>query len=87
MSDSHEATAWEEINPTTALALRQGRQLRCSEALKPAGSEVFRNELTACLALVAPASAALAASPVAVASFLPSCCELLAACCNGGAGC
>ena len=29
--------------------------MRCSEALKPAGSEVFRNELTACLALVAPA--------------------------------
>jgi hypothetical protein len=49
--DSNEPTAWEEINPTTALAAR--RELPC-EYLAPASNTQFRDELTACLILVAP---------------------------------
>jgi hypothetical protein len=49
--DSNEPTAWEEINPTTALA-RQPAQ-PCGY-LAPATSTQFRDELTACLVLVAP---------------------------------
>lgn len=52
MTDSNEPTAWEEINPAMALAQRQERR---SPSLAPATSDHFRNELTACLALVAPA--------------------------------
>jgi hypothetical protein len=46
-----EPTAWEDINPTTALAPQAERH---SPSLAPATSEQFRNELTACLALVVP---------------------------------
>lgn len=47
-----ELTAWEEINPV--LARRPAPALPCS-VIEPASREQFRNELTACLALVAPA--------------------------------
>jgi hypothetical protein len=52
--DMDEPTAWEEINPQTALARPQERRLQSLERLEPATSDVFRNELTACLALVVP---------------------------------
>jgi hypothetical protein len=51
--DSNEPTAWEEINPM-ASARQPEQQLPSSERLVPATSDHFRNELTACLALVAP---------------------------------
>lgn len=54
MSGTDEPTAWEDINPMTALARQQGQQLPSSERLQPASNEAFRNELTACLALVVP---------------------------------
>lgn len=47
--------AWEDINPAMGLAPRQEPQSLCSARLEPATSDQFRNELTACLALVAPA--------------------------------
>lgn len=47
-------TAWEDINPTTALARQPEPRLPSSARLEPASSTVFRNELTACLALVVP---------------------------------
>lgn len=53
MADGAEPTAWEEINPATALA-RPPEQRLPSLDLRPASNEVFRNELTACLILVAP---------------------------------
>lgn len=49
---SNEPTAWEEINPT-ALARQPEPPLPCS-GLTPATNEHFRNELAACLTLVAP---------------------------------
>lgn len=49
-----EPTAWEDINPPTALVPQPERRLQSLERLKPATSDVFRNELTACLALVVP---------------------------------
>jgi hypothetical protein len=49
-----EPTAWEDINPTTALAPRPEPRRPSSVQLQPASPEEFRNELTACLALVAP---------------------------------
>lgn len=53
--DDQEPTAWEEINPAaTALAPRPERLPACSERLRPASRETFRNELGACLALVVP---------------------------------
>jgi hypothetical protein len=52
--DSNEPTAWEDINPPTALARQPEPRLPSSERLQPASNEVFRNELTACLALVVP---------------------------------
>jgi hypothetical protein len=54
MTDSNEPTPWEEINPPMVSAPRHGLPRR----LRPSGaghSDVFRNELTACLTLVAPA--------------------------------
>jgi hypothetical protein len=50
-----EPTPWEEINPRTALAPRREPPLPSLDRLKPASTEQFRNELTACLALTAPA--------------------------------
>jgi hypothetical protein len=49
-----EPTAWEEINPPTALAQRQEQRSKSLARLVPATNEQFRNELTACLALVVP---------------------------------
>ena len=46
-----EPTAWEDINPTTVLAPRAEQR---SPSLVPATKIEFRNELTACLALVVP---------------------------------
>jgi hypothetical protein len=54
MSDRDEPTPWEDINPPMALAARRGPQLPSSERLQPASNDTFRDELTACLALVAP---------------------------------
>lgn len=51
--DSEEPTAWEEINPSAALAVRHEPRLP-SSGLSRATPTEFRNELTACLALVAP---------------------------------
>lgn len=46
--------AWDDINPpVTALARQSEPRLPCS-ALAPATNEHFRNELAACLTLVAP---------------------------------
>lgn len=53
--DSNEPTPWEDINPPTALARQQERPAQSLARLQPADSTHFRNELTACLALVAPA--------------------------------
>jgi hypothetical protein len=47
-------TAWEDINPPMASAPRQELQSLSSELLTPATTDAFRNELTACLTLVAP---------------------------------
>lgn len=47
-------TAWEDINPTTALARPLEPRLPSSDRLQPASNVAFRNELTACLTLVAP---------------------------------
>jgi hypothetical protein len=55
MTDSNEPTPWEEINPPMALAPQRGLPSQSSDRLAPATSAVFRNELTACLTLVAPA--------------------------------
>lgn len=46
-----EPTVWEETNPPMASVQQQGPLSRCSDQ---ASNDVFRNELTACLALVAP---------------------------------
>lgn len=55
MSDMDEPTAWEEINPTTALVRRpEPLNVPSASRLEPASKVQFRNELTACLALVAP---------------------------------
>jgi hypothetical protein len=45
--------AWDDINPPMASAQPQEPQSPCSET--PANNELFRDQLTACLALVAPA--------------------------------
>lgn len=50
MSDTHDLTPWEEINPMTVSARQQGPQ---SPSLADERA-VFRNELTACLSLVVP---------------------------------
>jgi hypothetical protein len=55
MSNTDEPTPWEEINPPMALAPQRGLPSQSSDRLAPATSAVFRNELTACLTLVAPA--------------------------------
>lgn len=47
-------TAWEEINPVTDLVPQLGPRLPSLDRLQPATNEAFRNELTACLALVVP---------------------------------
>lgn len=52
--DDQQPTAWEEINPTTALAPQPEQRSQSLDRLKPATNETFRNELTACLALVVP---------------------------------
>jgi hypothetical protein len=52
MTDSNDLTPWEDINPPMVSAQRQELQSLSSEDEARA---VFRNELTACLALVAPA--------------------------------
>jgi len=51
--DSNEPTAWEEIDPPMALAARPAPRSTFSD-LAPATPTEFRNELTSCLALVAP---------------------------------
>lgn len=52
---SDEPTAWEDINPpATVSAPRPAPLSRSLERLEPASNDDFRNELTACLALVAP---------------------------------
>jgi hypothetical protein len=48
-----EPTPWEEINPMVS-APRRGLQSPYSDRLTPASTDDFRNELTACLTLVAP---------------------------------
>lgn len=54
MDDDHE-TAWADINPPMASAPRPAPPSTSSASrLAPASAERFRNELTACLALVAP---------------------------------
>jgi len=47
-------TAWGDINPPMVSARPQGQLSASLERLQPATSEEFRNELTACLILVAP---------------------------------
>jgi hypothetical protein len=49
-----EPTAWEEINPPMVSAQRRELQSQYSARLEPATADDFRNELTACLTLVAP---------------------------------
>lgn len=49
-----ELTAWEDINPGMVLAPPPGLPTEYSDPRHPASAETFRNELTACLALVAP---------------------------------
>jgi hypothetical protein len=49
-----EPTAWEDINPPMVSAQRRELQSQCSARLQPASPDDFRNELTACLTLVAP---------------------------------
>lgn len=49
-----EPTAWEDINPATALAARRAPPPPSLERLQPASPEMFRDELTSCLILVAP---------------------------------
>lgn len=44
----------DDNNPGTVLAPRPALPTEYSERLRPASAETFRNELTACLALVAP---------------------------------
>jgi hypothetical protein len=53
MSDA--LTPWEEINPPMVSAPQRGLPSKCSDRLTPASNVEFRNELTACLALTAPA--------------------------------
>lgn len=54
MDNEIEPTAWEDINPPMGLARRQEPQSPSLERLRPASPADFRNELTACLTLVAP---------------------------------
>lgn len=58
MSDTDEPTdtesPWAEINPPMVSAPRPVPLATCSDRLKPASNIEFRNELTACLALVVP---------------------------------
>jgi hypothetical protein len=51
MSDTHEPTPWEDINPPMVSVPRRELQSQCSDQTD---RKVFRNELTACLTLVAP---------------------------------
>ena len=53
MNDMDEPTAWEDINPAMALAAPPEPR-STSLGLTPATPTEFRNELTACLTLVAP---------------------------------
>lgn len=53
--DRDEQTAWEDINPTTALVRQPEQRSASLDRLRPATNIEFRNELTACLVLVAPA--------------------------------
>jgi hypothetical protein len=48
-------TPWEEINPPMVSAPQRGLPSKCLDRLTPASNVEFRNELTACLALTAPA--------------------------------
>lgn len=47
-------SAWADINPAMALAPRPEPRSQSLARLQPATSDEFRNELTACLALVVP---------------------------------
>jgi hypothetical protein len=49
-----EPRARDGVRPGMALARRRARPTACSDLLSPASSRRFRDELTACLALVAP---------------------------------
>jgi hypothetical protein len=51
---ANEPTAWEDINPPMVLAQRQEPPSTFGALLTPASADDFRNELTACLTLVAP---------------------------------
>ena len=51
MNDSDDLTPWEDINPPMASAARRGLPCKSSD---DEARTVFRNELTACLTLVAP---------------------------------
>lgn len=58
MDDTEPKTAWQEINPTTALAPRPAPPLPLSQtcsALTPATPEQLVTELAACLSLCVPA--------------------------------
>jgi hypothetical protein len=53
--EDQEPTAWEDINPAAMVsAPRPAPPETYSDRLKPASNIEFRNELTACLALVVP---------------------------------
>lgn len=52
--DINEPTAWDDINPPMASVPRPEPVLPSSAKTQPATREHFRNELVACLALVAP---------------------------------
>lgn len=53
MDDQH--SPWDDINPPMASAPQPGRQIASSTSLlSPATNTEFRDELTACLSLVAP---------------------------------
>lgn len=49
-----EPTAWQDINPMTALARQAEQPLQRSASFAPASTEQFAAALTSCLALVAP---------------------------------
>lgn len=53
IQDNNEPNAWDDINPPMASVPQPEQRLR-SSGLVPATNEEFRNELTACLVLVAP---------------------------------
>lgn len=56
MSDTDEPTVWEDLGPArTGSVLRLVPPCPSLDSLRPATEDDFRRELTACLALVAPA--------------------------------